>query len=562
MANVGGEEYGPFTWDQMLQMAAEGRVTPELPIRKVSDSQWSTAAAIPGLLGGAKPAAQKAAAPSAAAPAAKSAIKKAKPLARPPVSRPAPPVVNAPQNIPVGVPAGIPVGAPVGVAVGSPASSSSGAFNFDLNAAPSGKQRTVKKSVLDDEDSPAIKKKGNTPLLIGALGGGAALVAIIVGITVYITMFRGGKEEKVVATNTSTETEGTDEEGAESNPGETNPEGEADSGSKKAAAAKTKAAKGTKATTPDAKSPPKSDQKAIVEGIREWKNIVTLKSVGIGNARVAISRVWLAADATGKRADVSAVAAEKPAEAAPAAEEGKKGDAPVEGATAASGKAKFVFVEIAISNKAGAPIKYKGWNNPGVGAAILADDQNNIFPLVPKTETSGVQRLGAADVPGGGGITETLVFEAPSGSFDALHLVLPQVVFYPSMKGKQFALEITPDVLANEGGPPVAVPPAGLAGTEGNDPLVPGRKVATEPGKVEGITPAEPSKPEASAATKTPEPPPPKKPSLIDEINKDFEGKEKMDEGKGAAPAKKGAPPKAADPENPFQPVKPKNKKK
>ena len=282
MANVGGEEYGPFTWDQMLQMAAEGRVTPELPIRKVSDSQWSTAAAIPGLLGGAKPAAQKAAAPSAAAPAAKSAIKKAKPLARPPVSRPAPPVVNAPQNIPVGVPAGIPVGAPVGVAVGSPASSSSGAFNFDLNAAPSGKQRTVKKSVLDDEDSPAIKKKGNTPLLIGALGGGAALVAIIVGITVYITMFRGGKEEKVVATNTSTETEGTDEEGAESNPGETNPEGEADSGSKKAAAAKTKAAKGTKATTPDAKSPPKSDQKAIVEGIREWKNIVTLKSVGIG----------------------------------------------------------------------------------------------------------------------------------------------------------------------------------------------------------------------------------------------------------------------------------------
>src|SRR5436190_21655835 len=118
MANVGGEEYGPFTWDQMLQMAAEGRVTPELPVRKANDSQWSTAAAIPGLLGGAKPTNGKPAAkPAAAAPAgSKSAVKKAKPLARPPSGRPAPPVVTTPQNIP----SGIPVGAPVGVALSEP----------------------------------------------------------------------------------------------------------------------------------------------------------------------------------------------------------------------------------------------------------------------------------------------------------------------------------------------------------------------------------------------------------------------------------------------------------
>ena len=145
--------------------------------------------------------------------------------------------------------------------------------------------------------------------------------------------------------------------------------------------------------------------------------------------------------------------------------------------------------------------------------------------------------------PGGGSIVETLVFEAPSGSFDALHLALPQIVFYPSMKSKHFAPEITPDVLANEGGPPVAVPPpSGIAGAEGNDPLVPGRKLPTEPGSCRGKNPAETVKPEAhKTMAKTEEPPPPKKPSLIDEINKDFEGKDKMDEGKGAAPAKKGA---------------------
>src|SRR5262245_5540331 len=133
MANVGGEEYGPFTWDQMLQMAAEGRVTPELPVRKASESQWSTAAAIPGLLGGSKPANGK---PAAATAAGKSAVKKAKPLARPPSVRPAPPVVTAPQNIPTG----IPVGAPVGVAVSAPPPPTpSGAFAFDLHASPSGK---------------------------------------------------------------------------------------------------------------------------------------------------------------------------------------------------------------------------------------------------------------------------------------------------------------------------------------------------------------------------------------------------------------------------------------
>jgi hypothetical protein len=511
MANVGGEEYGPFTWDQMLDMAAQGRVTPELPIRKVSDSQWSTAAAIPGLLGGTRPAAPKPAAKVAAA-AAKSGIKKAKPLARPPAARPAPPVVGAPQNIPVGVP----VGSPVGVAVGSPASSS-GAFNFDLNSSPSGKQRTVKKSVLDDDDDIGGKQKSNTPLILGALGGVAALVAVLVGLTIYMTMFRGGNEEKLAATNTSTEEQTEPEDPAESNPG--GAEGEGEIGAKKANATQTKTEKGAKGSSPDIQGGATKEQIAIVQGIREWKNIVTLKSVGIGNARVAISRVWLATDATGKRAALPGAGA-------------AKDDA---------NKAKFVFVEIALSNKAGAAIKYKGWNNTSINGALLADEKNQILPLVAKAETPGVARLDAADIPGSGSIAETLVFQAPPGPFEALHLVLPQAVFYSSIKGKYFSLEITPDVLANEGGAPVVTPPPTIASGEGTDPLVAGRKVPTDPATPEGVIPAQPATPAPAAVVKTEEPPPPKKPSLIDEINKDFETREKgkkTDEGKGAEPAK------------------------
>lgn len=519
MANVGGEEYGPFTWDQMLDMAAQGRVTPELPIRKVSDSQWSTAAAIPGLLGGARPAtskpAAKAAVASAPAAAGKSAIKKAKPLARPPAARPAPPVVGSPQNIPVGVPAGIPVGAPVGIAVGSPASSS-GAFNFDLNASPSGKQRTVKKSVLDDDDAVG-KKKSNTPLILGALGGVAALVAVLVGLTIYMTMFRGGNDETLAATNTSTGEQTESEDPAESNPG--GAEGEGDAGAKKAKAAQTKTEKGAKGSSPDAQGGATKEQIAIVQGIREWKNIVTLKSVGIGNARVAISRVWLATDATGKQAALPGAGAAKDN----------------------ANKAKYVFVEIALSNKAGAAIKYKGWNNTSINGALLADEKNQILPLVSKAETPGVARLDTADIPGSGAISETLVFQAPTGSFEALHLVLPQAVFYSSIKGKYFSLEITPDLLANEGGAPVVTPPPAIASGEAADPLVVGRTVPTGPVTPEGVIPAQPTTPAPAAVVKTEEPPPPKKPSLIDEINKDFETRDKgkkTDEGKGAEPAK------------------------
>ncbi len=546
MANVGGEEYGPFTWDQMLEMAAQGRVTAELPVRKTSDSQWSTAAAIPGLLGGAKPAANGKPAPQAAATstaASKSAVKKAKPLARPAAGRPAPPVVAPPQNIPTGSP----VGAPVGVAVGPspPASSPSGAFSFDLGTSPSGKYGSVKRSVLDDDDDVLTKKKSNTAVIVGAMGGAALLVIVLVGLTIYITMNRGGEDEKLVATNTSDVKRTPKVEPGESNPGDVNPEGEVDTGAKKPAPA------ATKTTGKDAKDNPPGEatQVAALKGIQKWSNAAVLVSLKVGNAKISFSRIWMATDASGQ----STRRVESPTSAA--AEDAKEAAPPTVTADAAGGKPKYVFVEVTVVNTAGAILKYKGWNVAKGKVPFIADDGDRILKLIPISETQGVARLTSADVPGGKAITDILVFEAPTESFEKLRLVLPQNVFYDNTKNPYSGIEITSDVLANEGGPPVVLPPpSGIAGEEPNDPLVNSRKVPTDPATPEG--PAETTKP---VTTVKPEPPPPKKPSLIDEINKSFEEQDTgktMDEGKGAEPATKTPPTKSTEPAKKAEPAK------
>ena len=50
LAKVEDREYGPYTWEQMLQMAAEGRVTPDLPVRRAEDREWIAAENVPNLL--------------------------------------------------------------------------------------------------------------------------------------------------------------------------------------------------------------------------------------------------------------------------------------------------------------------------------------------------------------------------------------------------------------------------------------------------------------------------------------------------------------------------------
>ena len=46
---VNGQEYGPYTWPQLVQMAAAGNVLPSTHVRRNFDSQWYTAEQVPGL---------------------------------------------------------------------------------------------------------------------------------------------------------------------------------------------------------------------------------------------------------------------------------------------------------------------------------------------------------------------------------------------------------------------------------------------------------------------------------------------------------------------------------
>jgi len=47
---VDGQQYGPFTWEQLRAMAAEGRIVTDSFVRRDVDQQWFQAAQVPGLL--------------------------------------------------------------------------------------------------------------------------------------------------------------------------------------------------------------------------------------------------------------------------------------------------------------------------------------------------------------------------------------------------------------------------------------------------------------------------------------------------------------------------------
>ena len=47
---VEGQQYGPYTWEQMRAMADEGRLIADSFVRREVDPQWLTASQVPGLL--------------------------------------------------------------------------------------------------------------------------------------------------------------------------------------------------------------------------------------------------------------------------------------------------------------------------------------------------------------------------------------------------------------------------------------------------------------------------------------------------------------------------------
>ena len=153
------------------------------------------------------------------------------------------------------------------------AAPSLGAFNFDPVTSAAGKSRAVQ-SGPDDDEEVVVTNRSQAPLIVGVLGGATLLVAVIVGVAIYITWSRGTSDESIAATNTSAESATPQTEQDEANPGEADSE----TGVKKTkpTAAKT-AKKEAKATQPN-----EAAQLAALQGIRKWNNAALLKWIFIG----------------------------------------------------------------------------------------------------------------------------------------------------------------------------------------------------------------------------------------------------------------------------------------
>jgi hypothetical protein len=210
---------------------------------------------------------------------------------------------------------------------------------------------------------------------------------------------------------------------------------------------------------PPAAPPPDPEVEAARKLLADQKDWRPVEAFFVANrsqtVRMDIAGVWLAKDALGIPV------------------------APPQSDEEAS-EAKYVFVEIRVTNTGDIPRKYTSWNTGDATEVILADDTNQPLPLVPASETPHAVRQTALQIPPGHLIRDVLVFRAPTKSFHTLKLLLAQSVFAPGLRG-YFPLEASAQALLNE---PPPIPMADLAaagGTEGAQPPDPAAPIPVPP---------------------------------------------------------------------------------
>ncbi|HZN32224.1 MAG TPA: hypothetical protein VFB80_00345, partial [Pirellulaceae bacterium] len=241
--------------------------------------------------------------------------------------------------------------------------------------------------------------------------------------------------------------------------------------------------------------------------------------------QLQVGSVWLAVDATGKRIEPPA-----PAEPAAAAESGDAagGAAPPEEAAppadaaapaAPAVPAKFVFVELRVTNGDTVPHSYASWNSLAGTSAILADGNGQPLEFVPPAATPGVTRHNLVELAPGQTVTDVLVFAAPQGPPGKLKLALANTALLGNVKSSgstHLGLEIPPDYLLN--------PPETTVGIEAG--AAPAPPAAAAPA-AEGDAPpplanAPPAKPRDPSA-----------PPTLDDFTKDLERQELMKKKEG-----------------------------
>lgn len=404
---VEGQQYGPFTWEQLRAMAAEGRIVADSFVRRDVDQQWFQASQVPGLLPKAR----------ASGAAGKGDPSKSSPSQKRAAVPSGTAVSNSSANIPVGRPvvvAPVSVAAPVGVAVAAP---SGPVFVAPIAATTS----------AQTADAPEPAKKGNNTLLIvGVLGGACALVAVIgIGVLVWSLTRDSEPPEQQVANAIEGEMrvalEKMASELAENPPTEFKP---VDGG-------------GVATASAPAAAPPAAAAK-VMNSIQKWTDVTQLRAISLNSMKLSVGSAWLAADETGTRVEPSATAA----------------------------AAKFVFVEMRITNVAPVARKYKSWNAMAGTSVVLADQNNDVLSLVPASATPAANRLAAVDIQPGQTVRDVLVFSAPGGAVEKLHLALAKSALAENAKFRghsHFALEIPLEVLltkrSSEGAPAQAAGP-------------------------------------------------------------------------------------------------------
>lgn len=489
---VDGQQYGPFSWDQLKAMAVEGRIIAESTVRRGVDQQWYPAAKVPGLLS--KPAASNgsssaSAAPKAAAavtapsaPAAQPASKPSKP-AKPTepgesksesesfrlvTSREKPPAVATPPSPPAS-PA--PPEAPI-ISI-TPA----------VNTAPA----VVAAPPVAKKAGTTVAKKNNRTLL--AIAAAAGLLIVVGGGAGAWMALGGGEDSKQIAakskqpaapapptgevaltdaaeavesavesaTSFSVSTAEASSDGIDplavataaggatasdkaDDPSTSAPGSDAKADTPVDAAAPAEAPADGEAAAPD---PAAIEAKAAVASVEKWADLSTVPGIAFNKVRIEPQAIWLASDALGEWFE-------------PPTGEEKEPEKSIADLTAADSKlgidtsgpcAKFVFVQIKLTSTE--PRKYAGWNSAEGPAAALCDQDDNALKFVAVSDTPDVKRLGATDLEPETPVMELLVFEAPKTPIKSLKLALARNALSDKSKGYMgFAIPL--EVLQNK----------------------------------------------------------------------------------------------------------------
>jgi hypothetical protein len=478
---VDGEQYGPYTWEQMLAMGAEGRLVPETFVRRESDRQWYSAAQIPGLLGRKAPVAAAASSSLSSAGATPGTVRTSAPVSTVPVGTAVPPATATTQLPAI-------VAAPPKTALHS--STPSPPVSVPTAADPTAETESPPKSPW---------------LLVGILAG-AALLVLVVGGGIGAALWWQREEIPVAESQVETERELASDD-------EANPAGEQTTADDRATATESVAIRPVHSQALSSRDLAAA-KKSIAQQAR-WTDAQRFGRYRAGKVDLLLVGIWLAADDAGTW--VEPVLPDRASSVAGTADE-----------------AKYVFVELRLFNSGTVPQKFASWNEAGPMDVVLAHEDGTILPLVPAAQTPNARRLAETRILPGEAIHDLVVFEAPPAPFEKLKLVLAKSALADSLKG-HLALEVPVEYLFRRPGRSSAPPAVSAPITARQMPADPGETGLSEPPAITAsITSTNdsggepPNEPAASAKKKGP-------PSK-EELNKLFEEFDKPAAGNAEAP--------------------------